>query len=359
MRSLIRLLMSLGLVIAIAGCSQSPSSSAPSATGGAKKLIGLSLDTLKEARWQTDRDLFIAKCKELGCEVLVQSANSDDVQQLKDVDQLITRGCAAIVIVPHNGDAMAKAVANAKDAKIPVIAYDRLIKNADIDLYVTFDNVAVGEAQAKYLTEKLGSKGKIVRIYGAKTDNNASMFKEGQDKVLKPLIDSGAITVLHEDWADDWKPEVAKKIMNAAITKSGKGKDYDADGVLASNDGTAGGAIQALTEEGLAGKIIVTGQDADLVACQRIALGTQAMTIYKPIKNLATKAAELAVALADKKPVEATAKLNNGKLDVPSVFLPIVTVTKDNIVGSVVKDGFHTYDEIYKDVPEGQRPPKS
>lgn len=357
MTTFARLSLCLGAAALLAACSPAPTSTS-GAPGAPRKLIGLSLDTLKEARWQTDRDLFIAKCRELGYDVLVQAANSDDVQQLRDVDQLITRGCAALVIIPHNGDAMAKAVQNAKDAKIPVIAYDRLIKNSDVDLYITFDNVAVGEQQGKYLAEKLGGKGKVVRIYGAKTDNNAGMFKEGQDRVLKPLIEAGTLTVLHEDWAEDWKPEAAKKIMNAAITKSGKGKDYDADAVLASNDGTAGGAIQALTEEGLAGKILVTGQDADLVACQRIALGTQAMTIYKPIRNLATRAAELAVQLAERKPVEATAKLHNGKIEVPSVFLPIVTVTKDNLVDSVVKDGFHSYDDIYRDVPAAQRPPK-
>lgn len=344
-------------VLSLASCSQS---SAPaSGAGASKKLIGLSLDTLKEARWASDRDLFIAKCRELGYEVKVQSANGDDVQQIRDVEQLVTLGCRTVVIVPHNGDAMSKAVASCKEAKIPVISYDRLIKNAEIDLYVTFDNVNVGEQQAKFVAEHLkDGKAKIVRIYGAKTDNNASMFKEGQDRILKPMIDAGAVTVLHEDWAEDWKPENAKKIVNAAITKSGRGKDYDADFVLASNDGTAAGAIQALSEEGLAGKILVTGQDAELVALQRIAQGTQAMTIYKPIKNLATRAAELAVQLAEGKPVETPTKLNNGKLEVPSVYLPVITVTRDNIVPTVVKDGFHPYDEIYRDIPEAQRPPK-
>lgn len=347
--------------IMLAACSPSstPTDASSPRGGGAAKLIGLSLDTLKEARWASDRDLFIAKCRELGYDVKVQSANSDDVQQIRDVEQLVTLGCKAIVIVPHNGDAMSKAAASCKDARIPVISYDRLIKQADVDVYVTFDNVNVGEQQAKFVAERLkDGRAKIVRIYGAKTDNNAFMFKEGQDNVLKPLIASGAVTVLHEDWAEDWKPENAKKIMNAAITKSGKGKDYDADFVLASNDGTAAGAIQALSEEGLAGKIQVTGQDAELVALQRIAQGTQAMTIYKPIKSLATRAAELAVALAEGKPIETPTKLNNGKIDVPSVYLPVITVTKDNIIPTVVKDGFHPYDAIYRDIPEAQRPPK-
>ncbi len=321
-------------------------------------VIGLSMDTLKEARWQADRDLFTARAREMGADVLVQSANSDDVQQIKDVDFLITRKVNILVIIPHNGAAMAKAVNMAHQSGIPVIAYDRLITGCDPDLYVTFDNVKVGELQARYLIDHLPTpgRGKIVRIYGSKTDNNASLFKQGQDNVLKPYIERGDIQVVHEDWADDWKLENAKKIMNAAITRLGK--SFDAQAVLASNDGTAGGAIQALAEEGLTGRLLVTGQDADLVACQRIALGTQAMTIYKPIKNLARHTAELAIRMATGKPVIANASINNGQVDVPSSLLEVVTVTRENIVPTVVKDGFHSYDDIYRDVPGELRPPK-
>ena len=195
---------------------------------------------------------------------------------------------------------MAKAVKMAHEAGIPVIAYDRIIRDSDLDLYVSFDNERVGELQAKFLVDHLPTpgKGRIVRIYGAKTDNNASLFKRGQDRVLEPYIARGDIVVVHEDWAEDWKPENAKRIVNAAITASGPG----IDAVLASNDGTAGGAIQALSEEGLAGKVLVTGQDADTVALQRIAAGTQAMTIYKPLKTLARGAAELAVQVACEAP---------------------------------------------------------
>ncbi len=184
-----------------------------------------------------------------------------------------------------------------------MIAYDRIIRDSDLDLYVSFDNVHVGELQAKYLVEHLPTpgKGRIVRIYGAKTDNNAAQFKRGQDRVLEPLIKSGDIEVLHEDWAEDWKPENAKRIVNAAITANGS----RIDAVLASNDGTAGGAIQALSEEGLAGKVLVTGQDAEPVALQRIAVGTQAMTIYKPLRTLASGAAELAVQMAQRRVVVA------------------------------------------------------
>ncbi|MFW6198081.1 MAG: substrate-binding domain-containing protein, partial [Myxococcota bacterium] len=257
--------------------------------------IGLSLDTLKEARWQMDRDLLVDHARRLGAEILVQSANSDDVTQISDVEKLLTRGVDVLVIVPHDGTAMAKAARLATEAGVPIVAYDRLIRDAHLDLYVSFDNVRVGELQAEYLVERLGGEGRIVRIYGSKTDHNAFQYKEGQDRVLEPFIARGDIEVVREDWADDWKPENAKKIINAAITAHGA-ESFDA--VLASNDGTAGGAIQALTEEGLAGDKVVTGQDAELVACQRVVRGSQSMTVYKPLDVLASRAAEAAVNLA-------------------------------------------------------------
>ena len=321
-----------------------------------KPLIGLSLDTLKEARWQGDRDMFVKRAHELGAEVLDLSANSDDSVQVGDVEKLITNKVDVLVIVPHDGKAMAKAVTMAHEAGIPVIAYDRVIRDCDLDLYVSFDNVKVGELQAEYLVKHLPTpgKGKIIRIYGSKTDNNAQLFKQGQDNVLGPYIARGDLKVVHEDWADDWKPEVAKRIMNAAITAHGS----DFDGVLASNDGTAGGAIQALIEEGYAGKKLVTGQDAEVVACQRIVAGTQSMTIYKPLQTLARNAADLAVKLALHQVVVARQTVDNGKVAVPAALSEVVTVTRDNMVETVVKDGFHTYEEVYRGVPESERPKK-
>jgi len=316
-----------------------------------RPVIGLSLDTLKEERWQRDRDNFVKKATELGAVVKVQDANSDDVRQVADVQTLITLGVDVIVIAPHNGDAMAKAVRLAHDAKIPVLAYDRLIRNCDLDLYMTFDNFRVGELQAQYLVEALAKIGpgkkRIMRLYGAETDNNATVFKAGQDKVLQPLIASGAIEVVHEDWVDDWKPENAKKVANAGLNKAG----HSFDAILASNDGTAGGAIQALIEEGLAGKVLVTGQDADLAACQRIVGGTQSMTIYKPLKKLAEQAAEYAVRLAQRRPVIATGAYDNGQIQVPTVQVEVVAVTRDNLRETVIADGFHPAEAIYRNTP--------
>jgi D-xylose transport system substrate-binding protein len=343
------LIMVASLVVSVAiGVVLSRSGRQGAPNGTQKLVLGLSLDTLKEARWQRDRDEFVARARALGAEVLVQSANSDDARQLADVEALVSRGVSALVIVPHDGLAMAKAVAVAHKAGIPVLSYDRLIRDADVDLYVSFDNLRVGELQAKYLVGHLppGPK-RIVRIYGARSDNNASLFKEGQDRIILPLARSGMVTVVHEDWAEDWKPEAAKKIVNAAITRNPDG----IHGVLASNDGTASGAIQALLEEGLGGKVVVTGQDADLVACQNIARGMQHMTIYKPIRELATRAAEAAVRLGRRQVVVAKDSVNNGRVDVPSVLVDVVTVTKENLRETVVRDGYHEHGAVFGGAP--------
>jgi D-xylose transport system substrate-binding protein len=308
--------------------------------------IGLSLDTLKEARWARDRDAFVARARELGAEVTVLSANGDDNRQVADVESLITSEMDVIVIVPHDGRAMARGVEVAHRAGTPVIAYDRLIVDSDLDLYITFDNERVGELQAQYVLDALADRPKpveIVRIYGSKTDNNAFLFKAGQDAALEDAIADGTVIVIHEDWADDWKPENAKRIMNAAITRHGR----DIDAVLASNDGTAGGAIQALREEGIAGGIVVTGQDAELVAVQRIVGGEQTMTIYKPVQELAKRAAEAAVALATGRPLIAKDEIDNGQVQVPTILLDVVTVTRDNVEETVIADGFHTREAIY------------
>lgn len=319
-------------------------------------VIGLSMDTLKEARWQGDRDTFVERAGELGARVEVLAANGDDTVQIGDVEKLITSQVSVLVVVPHDGVAMARAVRLAHDAKIPLLAYDRLIRDSDLDLYVSFDNVKVGEQQAKYLIDHLPTpgKGRIIRVYGAKTDNNALLVKQGQDRALAPYLERGDITVVHEDWAENWTPENAKKIVNAAITANGR--QFDA--VLSSNDGMAGGVVQALTEEGLAGKVLVTGQDADIVALQRIAAGTQAMTIYKPLRTLARGAAELAVRLGQRRVVTAAQTVDNGAVDVPSTLFPVITVTKENILSTVVADGAASYDDVYRSVPDGARPPR-
>jgi D-xylose transport system substrate-binding protein len=322
---------------------------APAERGRRPLVIGLSFDTLKEERWQRDRAVFIARSQELGARVIDLSANSNDTQQVRDVESLLTSRVAVLVIVAHNGAAMAKAVGLAHAAGIPVVAYDRLIPDCDLDFYITFDAVKVGAVQAQYLVDHLPTpgRGRIVRMHGAKTDHNAHLVKKGQDQVLAPLLASGALVVTHEDWVDEWKPENAKRIVNAALARGQSADSATAiAGILAPNDGTAGGAAQALSEEGLAGKVVLTGQDAELAACQRILAGTQTMTVYKPLAKLASRAAEIAVALATGKPVVARAEIDNGKVLVPAIFIDVVAVDKASLLSTVVKDGFHSLEAL-------------
>ncbi|TXH25297.1 MAG: sugar ABC transporter substrate-binding protein [Elusimicrobia bacterium] len=322
-----------------------------------RPLIGLSFDTLKEERWQRDRDAIIARAKALGADTIDLAANSNDTQQIRDVESLITSRVSVLIVVPHNGAAMAKAVALAHAAHIPVIAYDRLIPDSDLDFYITFDAVKIGALQARYLIDHLPTpgRGRIVRLHGAKTDHNAHLLKQGQDEVLKPLIDRGDIVVSHEDWVDEWKPENAKRIVNAALSRVAimAMATPIITGILAPNDGTALGSVQALLEEGQVGpaaagkpKVVITGQDAELAACQRILAGTQTMTIYKPLSALAARAAEIAFAMASGQPVIANAEIDNGRRKVPAFYIDVIAVDETNLMATVVKDGFHSLEAL-------------
>lgn len=330
MRAFPRLLVVLLLVCPLLSCG--------SRREAGRLVIGLSLDTLKEERWQRDRDLFVERARELGAEVLVQVANNDDARQAAQCENLLTKGVDVLVVVAHNSEAAATIVESAHRAKVPVIAYDRLIRNCDLDLYVSFDGVRVGRLQAEYAVARV-PKGRYLMIAGAPTDNNAHLFRQGQLEVLQPLIDRGDITVVGDQWAADWQPVEALKITENALTRN----DNRIDAVVVSNDGLAGGVVQALSEQGLAGRVLVTGQDAELAACQRILAGRQSMTVYKPLRALARRGAEVAVALARGEDVGTDAeRVPNGFKDVSSVLITPVSVDAANLDSTVVADGFHT-----------------
>lgn len=340
-------LLAISLVAGCGGKKNEPASASGSNTPAKKTLkIGLSMDTLKEERWQRDRDMFTAKAKALGAEVIALAANGDDALQVSQAENLLTQGVDLLVVIPHNAEACARIVELAHKKGVKVIAYDRLIKNSDVDLYISFDNVKVGEMQAKAITAKV-PKGNYVYIGGAPTDNNAMLFKKGAMNVLQPLIDKGDIKLVFSQHADDWKPENAMKHMENALTAN----KNNIQAVVAANDGTAGGAIQALAAQKLAGTVPVSGQDAELAAMQRLVEGTQTMTVYKPIKAIAEKSAELAVAMAKGEKPTTNAVTNNGKIDVPSFLLEPVSVDINNLKDTVVKDGFHKLDDICKTAP--------
>jgi D-xylose transport system substrate-binding protein len=344
-----------GLVVLLAaGCSRPEAGKPVAGSGGTKKKIriGFSMDTLKEERWHRDRDLLVKRAGELGADVLVQAANGNDALQNAQAENMLTQGVDVLLVAPHNGRTAAAIVEAAHRAGVPVIAYDRLINDADVDLYMSFDNERVGQMQAEYLVARR-PKGNYVVIGGAPTDNNALLYHRGQMKVLEPSVKNGDITIVSDQWARDWLAVEALKIMENALTRSGN----RVDAVVAANDGVAGGAIQALSEQKLAGPTLVSGQDAELSACQRIAAGTQSMTVYKPIRLLAYKAAEVAVKLAKKEPHgETTRGIPNGKTDVPSILLPPVAVDRDNLVATVIADGYQKLEDVYRDVPRDRWP---
>jgi len=314
--------------------------------------IGFSLDTLKEERWQRDRDYFVAAAEKLGAEVLVQSANTDDARQIAQCENLLSQGVDALVIVPHNGKIMASIVESAHKQGIKVLAYDRIINDCDLDYYISFDNIRIGEMQAEYLVERV-PKGNYVLIGGAPTDYNSILLRQGQMNILQPYIDRGDIKIVADQWAIDWLPINALKHVENALTVT----NNRVDAIVVSNDGTAGGAIQALEEQHLAGKVLVSGLDADLAACQRILAGTQAMTVYGPIRPLAEKAAEMAVKMRKNETIsEATETVNNGKKDVPAILLPPITIDQNNLYETVIKDGYQKLEEVYKNVPKERWP---
>jgi D-xylose transport system substrate-binding protein len=344
------------LVIAaalVAGCPAREKATSPSPA--VKKIrIGFSMDTLKEERWHRDRDLLVARARELGADVLVQAANGNDALQNAQAENMLTQGVDVLLVAPHNGKTAAVIVEAAHRAGVPVIAYDRLINDADVDLYVSFDNERVGQMQAEYLVARR-PHGNYAVIGGAPTDNNAHLYHQGQKKVLDPYVSRGDIHIVADQWARDWLAVEALKIMENALTSN----DNRVDAVVAANDGLAGGAIQALAEQKLAGTTLVSGQDAELSACQRIAAGTQSMTVYKPIRLLASMAAEVAVRLARKEPPgQATRGLSNGKIDVPSILIEPVSVDRDNLVSTVIADGYQKLEDVYRDVPRDRWPKK-
>ncbi|WP_426817234.1 D-xylose ABC transporter substrate-binding protein [Winslowiella sp. 2C04] len=303
--------------------------------------IGMAIDDLRLERWQKDRDIFVKKAEALGAKVFVQSANGNEETQMSQIENMINRGVDVLVIIPYNGQVLSNVIAEAKREGIKVLAYDRMINNADIDFYISFDNEKVGEMQAKSLTERV-PQGNYFLMGGSPVDNNARLFRDGQMKVLKPLIDSGKIKVVGDQWVDAWLPENALKIMENALTANSN----KIDAVVASNDATAGGAIQALSAQGLAGKVAISGQDADLAAIKRINSGTQTMTVYKPITKLADEAAKIAVELGNDQQPQSNAKLNNGVKEVPAFLLEPIAVDKTNIDSTVIADGFHKKSDL-------------
>jgi D-xylose transport system substrate-binding protein len=308
---------------------------------GNKPKIGFSFEDMKGERWQTDLNSFEARARQLGAEVICDDANGDDERQLQQVKAMIRTGIKVLVLLPHDAAMASRMVDAAKSANVKVISYDRLVPNSDVDLYVSFDRVEIGRMQAEYLV-KHAPTGNYVLIAGSPSAQDAKTLHDAQMSVLQPYIDRGDIKVIADAYTKDWLASEAYLFMLKAID-SAQGKIA---AVVASNDALASGTIQALSEHKLAGKVPVSGQDADLAAVICIAQGTQAMTVYKPVVSEGTRAAEEAVRLAKGEKPLAGLTISNGNVKVPAIMLKPVLVTKDNIKTTVVKDGFQTLKRI-------------
>lgn len=311
--------------------------------------VGLSMATLQEERWKRDQYYMKEKITECGGELISLSANNDHNLQVKQVEYLINKKVDVLIIIPQDLNRAAEAVEIAKKAGIKVISYDRLIQNADLDLYISFDSIKVGELMAKRLTEEVPS-GRYVIVNGPRTDHNCYLINQGYRNVLTPFLEKHKIEIVYEKWAEDWLPEKAYATISRLLLDN-----VDFDAVLAANDGLASGVIEALSEWRLAGKIPVTGHDADLSACQRIIEGTQLMTVYKPIRKLAYRAGELAMLLAKNQEISTNSPaVYNGKNYIPAEIITPISIDQSNI-NIIIEDEFHKPEDIYRNLPYDAR----
>lgn len=304
--------------------------------------IGLAVDSFVIERWIRDRDVFVATARELGADVNVQDAGADAEEQISQIEYFISKQVDVIVVIARDCGVLSDVIQEAHNAGIPVISYDRMINNADTDLYISFDNRKVGEIMAQALVEALPQGGDIFMIQGPLSDNNVYMLKDGFDDTIKDTN----LNVVYEANCDGWTAELAVGYVEEALEKYPHVK-----GIMCGNDDIASQVVQVLAENQLAGDVVVVGQDGDLAACQRIVEGTQYMTAFKSIEDLAREAAKYAVEIGGGKEVSelegVTEEVNDGTYDIPARVLDPTAVTRENIDEVIIDGGFHRRDEVY------------
>ena len=309
-----------------------------------KVKVGFLFPHMKSDRYIIEKQVFSAKIQELGGEALIASADYNSELQIQQAKDLIGQGAKVLVISSLNLNTAAAIVRNAHDNGVKVIAYDRLIKNCDLDYYLTFDNEKVGKLMTDYVT-KIKPNGNYILLGGDKADQNAIWVKSGQKSALVPFLNSGGIKVVYDIYVEDWSGDNARAEIKKYLDLSASVPDA----ILSAYDGMSTGVIDLLKEYGLAGKVLVTGQDAELAACRNIVAGYQTMTIYKSVKQLAIKAAEVSVKLINNEKIKDVNKsINNGQIEVPSILLEPIVVDKNNLKSTVIADGFQSESEVYK-----------
>lgn len=307
-----------------------------------RPMIGISVDSMVIERWKKDVNILKSNAEALGYRVEVTNAFENASKQNSQVVSLVDAGAKVIFIIPTDKDSLIDSIDYAKKHDVIVIAYDRMISNANVDAYVSFDNVLVGEYLAQALLD-VSPKGNYVIINGAPTDLNSFMFNAGYHNILKPYVERGDITIVHESWADGWREELAYERVNKLLEEGVK-----IDAIIGANDLLAEGIISALSEHGLVGEIPVVGHDAEVSACQRIVEDKQLMTVYKPISVLADGAMYVAEKLINGETLVYNETINDGSYEVPYIKFKVIPVTKENMRETVIKDLFHLEEDIYR-----------
>ena len=345
------LLLAGALLAGLGGCAGN--SGTPETGSGPKPeplQIGMSFDSFVIERWTRDRDVFVSTAQSLGAQVNVQNANGDVDEQIAQIEYFIEKGMDVIVIIAIDSEALQDVVKKAMDKGIRVIGYDRLLVGSGADLYISFDNVRVGSLMGESLAENMPEGGNIFAIYGSRSDHNVAMVQEG----LMDALEGTGIEIVYSAYCENWLAELAF----GAVTE-GLAQTTDIGGVMCGNDDLASQAIRALAERRLAGGVTVVAQDAELSACQRIVEGTQEMTVYKPVDELASSAAQLAVALGngtditgEDAPLPVTDTIFDGTEEIPYYGIEPVAVTRENIDEVIVDSGFHMREDVYLNVAD-------
>jgi D-xylose transport system substrate-binding protein len=341
----------LALLVAACGGGDDGGDGAAGGGGGEEITVGVSWNNYQEERWAKSDEPAIKQALEAaGAKYISTDAGSSAEKQLTDVENLISQGAKALIILAQDGEAILPAVKSATDQGIPVIAYDRLIEDPKA-LYITFDNVEVGRMQAREIYKQV-PRGNYVIIKGNQADANADFLRSGYEEVIGKAVDAGDIKIVGETYTDNWDPSLAQTQMEQFLTQA----DNNVDAVLSENDGMAGGVVAALQAQGLAGKVPVSGQDGDAAALNRVALGTQSVSVWKDARELGKAAGEAAVQLARGTALESVTGVkpfdSPGGNKMTSILLTPIPITKDNL-NVVIEAGWITEDEVCQGVKAG------
>lgn len=332
------------LALALTGCGNSSQENENTVERDAPMQIGLSFDSFVIERWTRDRDMFVSTAQGMGAQVNVQVANGDVQEQISQIEYFIKKKMDVIVVIAIDGEALTDVMKKAQEEGIKIISYDRLIDNANADLYISFDNEMVGTLMGETLAAECPEGGNIFTINGSPTDNNVTDVVKG----FTEAIEGTGLRIVYTNYCDNWLAELAYDMVNEGLSQTD-----DIVGVMCGNDDLASQAIKALAENRLAGKVPVVAQDAELSACQRIVEGTQTMTVYKPVEELAKKAAEFAVKIGRGEDI--TAEIDgktafDGTYDVPCYYIEPMAVTAENMDDTIIEDGFHRAEDVYLNI---------